>query len=59
MPGRKNTWHNVEDCVEFVPYVNHGQWDDVQCGGQNPLSELFFKKNYFICQFRRYILLYI
>ena len=36
----------------FYPYKDHGKWDDVACGGDNPITELLLEKHYFICQFR-------
>ena len=53
VPNRKTSGHNIDDCVIFLPYVNHGQWDDVQCGGSGLIAELLLEKHYFICQFRR------
>ena len=38
----------------FYPYKDHGKWDDVQCGGDNPISEFLLEKHYFICQFRKF-----
>ena len=61
VPGRYSTQaHGFEDCTEFIPYKNHGQWDNVQCGGNaGTFSEFLLKKNYYICQFRKYINIYI
>ena len=51
--GRFNN-HFVEDCVVFLPYWNHGQWDDVQCGATSPDYEQVQENHYFICQFRKF-----
>jgi len=50
MPGRKDfRHHNSEDCV-FMTL--NGQWDDIQCGGDSPLQELFQgHRHAFICQY--------
>ena len=55
LPGRKSNFysHNVEDCAVFVPYLNHGQWDDIPCGATSPVFEDFQETHYFICQFRK------
>ncbi|XP_053388446.1 uncharacterized protein LOC128551567 [Mercenaria mercenaria] len=46
-PGRKDDrYHDSEDCVFMTPST--GQWDDVQCGGDDSLSELFHA---YICQY--------
>ncbi|XP_053379575.1 C-type mannose receptor 2-like [Mercenaria mercenaria] len=49
-PGRKDyRYHNSEDCVYMSPST--GQWDDVQCGGDTSLSELFHIRHAYICQY--------
>ncbi|XP_053378750.1 C-type mannose receptor 2-like [Mercenaria mercenaria] len=50
-PGRKDyRYHNSEDCVFITP--SHGQWDDIECGGDNALSELFQGvRHAYICQY--------
>ncbi|XP_053379576.1 macrophage mannose receptor 1-like [Mercenaria mercenaria] len=46
-PRRKDDiYHDSEDCVFMTPST--GQWDDVQCGGDDSLSELFHA---YICQY--------
>ena len=55
LPGRKSNFmsHNVEDCAIFVPYQDHGKWDDIVCGANSPLFEHIMEEHYFICQFRK------
>ncbi|XP_045161208.2 uncharacterized protein LOC123526220 [Mercenaria mercenaria] len=49
-PGRKDyRYHNAEDCVYMTP--SNGMWDDVKCGGNNSLLELFGTRNAYICQY--------
>ncbi|XP_060593977.1 brevican core protein-like isoform X2 [Ruditapes philippinarum] len=50
-PGRKDyRYHNSEDCVFMTPTT--GEWDDIQCGGDNGLSELIQGiRHAFICQY--------
>ena len=54
-PNRKSNFndHNDEDCAVFVPYLNHGQWDDIMCGLYDSLAivESLFEKHPYICQF--------
>ena len=54
LPGRKNNHdsHYEEDCVEFIPYRNHGAWDDLPCGDypdDDHDKDWGFTK-YFICE---------
>ena len=43
--------HHDEDCVVFVPYLHHGQWDDVHCGINDLFAESLFETHPFICQY--------
>ncbi|KAL4221493.1 hypothetical protein ACF0H5_019750 [Mactra antiquata] len=48
-PGRKNFYHNQEDCVFMKP---NGEWDDIECGGDNPFQEIIQgHRHAYICQF--------
>jgi hypothetical protein len=49
--GRKdNLHHNVEDCVVLSPTT--GKRDDVECGGDNAISESIKGiRHAFICQY--------
>ena len=52
LPGRKGNHepHREEDCVEFIPYRNHGAWDDIPCGEYNLYSQDEGYTKNFICQ---------
>ena len=54
LPGRKDNHdsHYEEDCVEFIPYRNHGAWDDLPCADypdDDHDKDWGFTK-YFICE---------
>ena len=59
-PGRSSNFysHSVEDCVVFVPYLDHGHWDDIPCGRTSTSSsssasgiEGLYETHYYMCQY--------